>query len=126
MKSAILKGFNTLIIDFLDDIATVIPNNEDILTTKVFFENIKKANPTILIKCWVTHVYTPYKDAIDNGDLNYFLNKDYQQDVSVLKNSENIVKAINKIREPIKNMSEQNQQMSMQYIQQLSRLSVAY
>jgi len=125
-KSIILKGFNTHFFDFLDDVASIIPNNEEILTTKVFFESIKKANPTVLIKCWYNYVYIPYKDIIDNGDIQYFLEKDYGQDVSTFSNSEEIIKGINKIREPIKNMTEINQKHSMQYIQNLSKLSIAY
>jgi hypothetical protein len=125
-KSTILKGFNTHFFDFLDDIAGAIDNNEEILTSKVFFETIKKANPTMIIKCWFLYVYTPYKDVIDNGEISYFLEKDYNNDVSLLSNSEEIVKGINKIREPIKSMSDVNQKHAMKYIQNLSKLSMMY
>jgi hypothetical protein len=125
-KSTILKGFNTHFFDFLDDIAGIIDNNEEILTSKVFFETIKKANPTMIIKCWHLYVYTPYKDIIDNGDASYFLEKDYVHDVSTLSNSDDILKGINKIRDPIKDMSEVNQKHAMKYIQNLSKLSLLY
>lgn len=125
-KSSILKGFNSHFFDFLDDISNIIPENDGILKSKVFFETAKKANPTLLIKCWFKHIYKPYKDIIDKGDLNFFLEKDYVEDVSTMANSEKIVDGINKIREPIKNMSEINQQHSMKYIQNLSKLSEIY
>jgi hypothetical protein len=125
-KSTVLKGFNTHFFDFLDDIANIIENNEDILISKTFFETVKKANPTLIIKCWHTYVYSPYRDIIDSGNVEYFLEKDYGEDVSVLSNSEEIVKSINKIREPIKGMSDINQQHSMKYIQNLSKLSFIY
>ena len=120
-KSTILKGFNTHFFDFLDDIAGIIDNNEEILTSKVFFETIKKANPTMIIKCWYLYVYVPYKDIIDSGDASYFLEKDYVHDVSTLSNSDDILKGINKIRDPIKDMSDVNQKHAMKYIQNLSR-----
>jgi hypothetical protein len=125
-KSTVLKSFNTHFFDFLDDIANIIENNEDILISKTFFETVKKANPTLIIKCWHTYVYSPYRDIIDSGNVEYFLEKDYGEDVSVLSNSEEIVKSINKIREPIKGMSDINQQHSMKYIQNLSKLSFIY
>ena len=84
------------------------------------------ANPTIIIKCWYSYVFQPYKDIIKNGDLQYFLEKDYVGDVSTMANSEKIVKGIDKIREPIKNMSQVNQEHSMKYIQNLSKLCVMY
>ena len=125
-KSTILKGFNSHFFDFLDDVASIIDNNEEILTSKAFFETVKKANPTLIVKCWYTYVYQPYKDIIDGGNIQYFLEKDYNSDVSVLSNSTDIVKGIDKIRAPIKGMSELNQEHSMKYIQNLSKLSTLY
>ena len=125
-KSTVLKGFNSHFFDFLDDIANIIDNNEDILISKAFFETVKKANPTIIIKCWYSYVYLPYKDIIDNGNVEYFLEKDYGKDVALLANSQEIMNTINKIREPIKGMSDINQLHSMKYIQNLSKLSLIY
>jgi hypothetical protein len=125
-KTTILKGFNSHFFDFLDDIASIIDNNNEILASKIFFETIKKANPTIIIKCWNTYVYKRYKEIIDSSNVAYFLEKDYKDDISTLANSEDIMKSINKIRESIKTMSEVNQQHSMKYIQNLSKLSLLY
>lgn len=125
-KSTLLKGFNNHFFDFLNDVAGIIEDNEEILTSKTFFETVKRANPTLIIKCWYAYVYIPYKDIIDTGDVNYFLEKDYVNDIAVLANSDDILKAIDKIRAPIKDMSEVNQEHSMRYIQNLSKLSVMY
>lgn len=125
-KSIILKGFNTHFFEFLDDVACIIENNSDILTSKIFFETIKKANPTILIKYWYIYVYLPYKDIIDNGNVEFFINKDYDEDVSLLQNVEEVMKGINNIKIYIKNMSKKNQEHSMKYIQNLSKLSFIY
>lgn len=125
-KSSTLRGFNTHIMDFLDDIAGIIENNEDILASKTFFETVKKANPTMLIKCWHMYVYLPYKEVIDTCNIDYFLEKDYMKDTSVLVNSEEIMKSIDKIRNPIKEMTDVNKQHSMNYIKNLSKLSSIY
>ena len=125
-KSTILRGFNNHFFDFLNDVAEIIDNNEEILTSKIFFETVKKANPTLIIKCWQLYVYNPYKDIIDSGDVNYFLEKNYESDVSIMSNSNEIMESINKIRAPIKIMTKVNQEHSMKYIQNLSKLSALY
>jgi hypothetical protein len=125
-KSTLLKGFNTHFFDFLEDIANIIDNNTEILTSKVFFDTVKRANPTLLIKCWFTHVYQPYKDIIDSGDIEFFLEKDYGKDIAVLANAEEIINSINKIRGSIQGMTDINKQHSMKYIQNLSKLSFMY
>lgn len=59
-KSSILKAFNNHLFEFVDDIITIFPENNDIKTTKTFFEMTKKGNVTLLIKIWFTFVETPY------------------------------------------------------------------
>ena len=125
-KSTVLRGFNNHFFDFLNDVAGIIDDNDEILTSKVFFETVKKANPTLIIKCWYLYVYSPYKEVIDSGDVTYFLEKDYESDISILSNSSDIINSINKIRAPIKSMTKVNQQHSMKYIQNLSKLSLLY
>ena len=125
-KSTILKTFNTQFFDFLTDIITIFPNNVEIINAKKSFETIKRLNPTSIIKVWFSHVFIPYKDVITNGDLSFFLDKDYKQDLSNLSNSNDILKIIDTLRSQLKNMGETNQGHSMKYIQILSRLSEAY
>jgi hypothetical protein len=125
-KSTILKTFNTQFFDFLTDIITIFPNNVEIINAKKSFETIKRLNPTSIIKVWFSHIFIPYKDVITNGDLSFFLDKDYKQDLSNLSNSNDILKIIDTLRSQLKNMGETNQGHSMKYIQILSRLSEAY
>ena len=125
-KSTLSKSFNTHFFDFLNDISSILVENKDIEKSKVFFETIKRANPTIIIKSWYNYVYIPYKDIIDKGDCNFFLEKDYQEDILKFVNSKDIIEGINRIRDPIKNMTIENQQHSMDYIKNLSKLSLMY
>ena len=125
-KSTILKAFNTLFFDFLDDIIGIVENNEDIRSAKTTFEMFRKGNPTIIIKVWHSYVYVPYAEVINAGNLEFFINKDYSEDLSVLSNSGDLIKTIDKIRDPIRNMSDTNKTHSLAYIQKLSLLSAAY
>lgn len=125
-KSTILRAFNTLFFDFLDDIIGIVEDAGDIRSAKTSFEMFRKGNPTIIIKVWHTYIYVPYAKVIEAGDLEFFINKDYTGDLSVLANSGDVVKTIDKIREPIRNMTETNKAHSLAYIQKLSKLSAVY
>lgn len=125
-KSSILRGFNSHFIEFLNDLITIYPDNQDIMSAKVSFENIKKMNPTIIIKAWYSHVYLPYKAVIDQGDISFFFDKDYSNDLTDVNNSEDLLKVIEKVREPIRNMDEVNKKHASQYLKNLSKLSSIY
>jgi hypothetical protein len=125
-KSTIIKAFNTVFFEFIDDILTILPENRDIYESKLTFQTIKQANPTTIIKLWFTHIYKPYQQMIDNGDLAYFIYKNYQEDVSSLKHSDKVIKIIETLRNPISNMSNTNKDICMVYIRNLSKLSEIY
>ena len=125
-KTTILRAFNTHFFEFIDDIILIFPENEDIISSKITFDLLKCANPTAIIKAWYKYIYSPYKEVIDEGDIRFFFNKDYKDDLSMLSNANKIMQIINVLREPIKTMGEQNQATSIQYIQNLSKLSLLY
>ena len=125
-KSTVLRAFNTHLVEFLDDIISIIPGNVGLVTTKNSFEMYKKANPTLLIKIWYSYVYMPYAEIIEKGDLDFFITKDYSEDLSYLQNSKNILKAIDTLRGQIKEMSETNRNHSLEYIRNLCKLSNMY
>ena len=125
-KSTVLRAFNTHLVEFLDDIISIIPGNVGLVTTKNSFEMYKKANPTLLIKIWYSYVYMPYAEIIEKGDLDFFITKDYSEDLSYLHNSKNILNAIDTLRGQIKEMSETNRNHSLEYIRNLCKLSNMY
>lgn len=125
-KSTVMRGFNTHMTEFLSDIINIYPENSEIVQAKSMFETVKKANPSLLIKTWFKHVYLPYKDVIDSGNISFFFEKDYTQDVQSLANAADIMKMIDKIRGPIRGMDTANKDHCSKYIQNLSKLSVMY
>jgi len=125
-KSSILRAFNTHLFDFIDDIICIFPENNDLVIAKTSFDTIKKANPTAIIKAWVKFVYIPYKNVIDNGDISFFFDKDYSDDLSNLSNSNKILNIIDTLRMPIKEMGDSNKEHTTKYIQNLSKLSMMY
>lgn len=125
-RSTILRTFNAQFFDFLDDVLAVFPDNSEILTARKYFETIKKANPTAILKAWHAYVYAPYKLVIDEGNISFFFEKDYQSDLSIISNSGEIIQMIDRIRAPLREMSDENKQHTANYVQVLSKLSTAY
>lgn len=125
-KSNILKTFNNQFFAFLDDIRRVFPDNVDIATGKKSFEMIRMANASLIIKSWYTYVYSEYKESIDKGDVDYFVTKDYQSDLQTVANNGEVLRIIDSLRGPIKDMDEKNKAHTVKYLQILSKLSEAY
>lgn len=120
----LITAFNNHFSLFVDDIYSVFPDNVDILTAKNSLIALRKANPKLLIKIWLNYVYTPYKEQIDNGDINFFITKDYSSDLSKNNNANKIMESIDRLRTPVKEMTPENQEKTMKYIQNLSKLAL--
>jgi hypothetical protein len=123
----ILETFNVTFKDFIQYAIDVIKDNKDIKDAKIYF-NLLLNKKNSIIKIWYNYVYMPYKEYIDKGDMIYFLNKDYNDDLNIIdeKNKSNVIDIINKLREPIKKMNETDYNNSCLYIKKLSQLSNLY
>lgn len=120
-----LTIFNNHFNEFFDDIHNVFPDDPDILTAKNSLSAIRKANPKLLIGIWLSYIYFKYKEQIDAGDINFFLEKDYSEDLTNMS-SKKVMEAIDRLREPVKAMNPEDQQKVMKYIQNLSKLAMMY
>jgi hypothetical protein len=123
MTTNILTAFNDHFMDFVSDIQSVFPDDPDILATKTALSAVRKANPKMIVKIWNAYVVGKYKSEIEAGNIDFFINKDYAGDVSSASNSDKIMDSINRLREPIKQMTPENQAKTMKYIQNLTKLS---
>ena len=123
MSNNILTAFNDHFTEFVSDIQNVFPEDPDILTAKNALLTIRKANPKMIVKIWKTFIVGKYKSEIEAGNLEFFINKDYSGDVSIAQNSDKIMESINRLREPIKQMTPEEQAKTMKYIQNLTKLS---
>jgi hypothetical protein len=124
--SNIVTAFNDHFIEFVSDIQSVFPEDVDILTAKNSLIAIRKANPKMIIKIWTTFVVGKYKSEIEQGNIDFFVNKDYSEDLEGASNSSKIMEGINRLREPIRQMNPDNRAKSMKYIQNLTKLAGIY
>jgi hypothetical protein len=121
--SNILTAFNDHFVEFVNDIHSVFPEDTDILSAKNALSAIRKANPKMIVKIWKTFIADKYKSEIESGNISFFVDKDYSSDVSISQNSDKIMESIDRLRNPIKNMSLENQAKTMKYIQNLTKLA---
>lgn len=123
---SVLSAFNNHLLEFLDDVSTIFPEDKDIKKAKSALEMLKKANPRAIILIWKSHITNRYGKSIDEGDISFFINKDYSFDVQGADGASKILDAVNRLRDPVKNMGVENQQKTMKYIQNLTKLSRMY
>ena len=71
----ITPTFNTQFGECLDDISNLYPENSKFKKYKRYVDSIKKMNPSLLIKVWKQYVSDKYESQIEEGDVDYFLNK---------------------------------------------------
>ena len=121
--SNMLSVFNDHFFEFITDIQNVFPEDIDILSSKNALFAIRKLNPKMIVKIWKSYITNKYRNQIESNDISFFLTKDYSIDVDSTGNSDKIMEYINKLREPIKQMSEENKIKVMKYIQNLTKLS---
>jgi len=125
-KSSINKAFNTLLFNFIDDIIRIFPEQHDIATAKTSMMSFKQMNPSILIKSWYKMVYVPYSSVIEAGDVSFFFDKDYSADLQNVPNGKELMKMIDNVRGPIRNMDDTNRGHCAEYVLKLSKLSMMY
>jgi hypothetical protein len=125
-KTSILKAFNTHFFEFLDDIISLYPQTKDLTDARTTFEFFKKANPTSIIKAWHQFVNPKYQATIDAGNIDYFLEKDYADDLNHMANANEVMEIVNRLRAPIRSMSAESKANALKYLQNLCKLTSMY
>jgi hypothetical protein len=123
MNIQVVKIFNEIFFNFVNLISKTFPNDLEITIAKNKLYAIKKINPKLFIKIWKKHITDKYRDSIEEGNIDYFIEKNYSDDLNKVNNSERVMKCINRLREPIKKMDKSRQDMAMLFIQDLSKIS---
>lgn len=124
--TTVLGAFNNHLMEFIEDIEQIFPDDRDIKAAKTALEMIKKTNPRVILLLWRSNITIPYSEQIENSDISFFLEKDYTDDVQGSGHEKRILQAVDRLRKPVSNMGEENQAKAMKYIQNLSKLSSMY
>ena len=117
----LIKVFNEHLLEFIDDVITIFPDNSDLQTSRTFISGIKKVNPKKIIDIWKRYVNDAYIDEINDGNMDFFLNKDYKQDLQYIA-SNDVFNIIEDIKILLRDTSEENKKKSLKYVQNLCKL----
>lgn len=123
-KSIVLKAFTNQFTEFVEDIQSVFPDNADIDSAKTALFLLKKTNPRILLNTWITFIAEPYGSQIEQGDIGFFLDKDYTRDLEYMGNA--VMQKVDTFRKPVREMGPDNQAKTMKYIQNLTKLATLH
>ena len=121
--SSLLKAFNNHLLEFIEDVIRIFPENLDIITGKTFIEGVKRVNPKKIITYWRDNILKLYETEITKGDITFFINKDYKNDIGTETQS---LKVLEDIRNLVRNTSQENKDKAMKYIQNLTKICKLY
>ena len=124
-QKTLKEVFCNQLLEFIDDILRVFPNNLDLKTGKTFIVGLTKVSKKKLIGIWKTSVVDIYEEAIMRGDKEYFINKDYTDDLGE-GGTDKMMSVIEDIRGLIRNTSEENKDKAIKYLQNLTKICKLY
>jgi hypothetical protein len=70
-KSVIIKGFNQHFEEFIEDIQSVFPDDDEVKTMKNLLYIIKKTNPRLILETWNSYITIPYREPIEKSDISF-------------------------------------------------------
>jgi hypothetical protein len=126
MSNPYLNAFNNQFDEFVQNILIAFPNDIDIINGKNSLTLMKKMNPKLLITAWRDYVAKPYNQSIIDGGIEWFVSKDYTEDVQQMSEAKKILEVINRIRGPVSTLSDENKEIILKYIYNLNQLSLKY
>lgn len=128
-----LSVFNDQFFELMEDIIRLFPEKKGLRTTKQVFEASRKMNPRIIMEMLNTYLLKPYEEQIMNDDFDFFVNKDYSHDISILprgealnSSDEKILKGIDSIRKPLSELPDEDKVKILQYYKNLIQLTLLY
>jgi len=124
-QKTLKEVFCTQLIEFMDDILTIFPNNLDLKTGKTFIVGLTKVSKKKLVAIWKSSVVDIYENEIMNGDKEYFINKDYKEDLGE-GGTDKMMSVIEDVRKLMRKTSEENKNKAMKYLQNLTKICKLY
>lgn len=123
-KSKLLIAFNNHFFEFIDDILRVFPNDYELKTAKSILLKLRKSNPKLILNIFIEYVLDNYKEEIMNGNIEYFIDKNYKEEFEYIDNV--VIEKFNTLKEPIRKMNIEDKNKVIKYMQNLIKLSEIY
>jgi len=128
-----LSVFNNQFMELMEDIIRLFPDRKGLQTTKKVFETARRMNPKIIFEMLNLYLLQKFESEILSDDFDFFVTKDYSEEVETVPktdaikySNEDILKGIEKIREPLNDLSSENKMLILQYLKNLIQLTQLY
>ena len=124
------KAFNNCIDEYFLFVFQLFPDNVNVRAAYNGLNNLKKANPSLFVKFWYSYIVARYNEPIQQGDYDFFIIKEYKQDLNNTTTDEKITKkileGIEKMRKTVIDMDTENKERWIKYMKQLNDISIIY
>ena len=125
-KSDILGAFNNHISEFFNDVSIIFADNNDLKLASTSLSTVREMNPRLVISIWKEYIVDKYRSAIEAGNMDFFLDKNYTADVKDLGQAASILQKIDTLREPVREMGEDNLNKTREYMKNLTKICDLY
>jgi hypothetical protein len=126
-KTQIIETFNKHIMEFVMDIERVFPNDTDITASRKSLSRTIMIVPKAVIRAFNEHICTVYSKEIEEGNLDFFIDNDYNaKHGNIINNNNMIINKINELREPVRKMADDDKAKVIQYLKNLKKLTDMY
>ena len=129
-KSLIVKTFNNQMTEFVNDLLVILPSDKNVIVLSTFIKTIIMGKPRLMLSIWHTYITQKYEVEILDGNMDYFLNKDYSNDLkdTDANSAHEALDTIDRLRSSVKKSldDENNKEKTLKYIQNLIKLTKIY
>lgn len=124
-KKLYLSSFNDHFEEMLVDISRIYPEDSDIKKVYTYLSGIRVVNVTKIHKIFRESVINKYRKNIMNNEIDFFLDKDYSEDLTS-KFKDKVNEKLDFLKSTIRKMELNEQQKIIQYLKNLISLSDLY
>ena len=121
-RRLLMGAFVSQFRELCEDLNRVFPEDVDVRGATTAFQTLLTANPKLVLNVYHMHVTLPYQDAFFAGNLAFFLEKDYTDDIR-LTNSGAILRKIDALRVPIARLSPECHDSVLKYFSNMCKLT---
>jgi len=126
-KKLILETFNKQFCELVEDVRRIFPNDMTVSIMNKSLSILMMVNKKQIIQVYKTSTADVYSKEIENGDLSFFINKNYNEDVTSKGYSTDVVlEKIEYVKGLVKQMNEEEQHNVIKYFQNLTVLCKMY
>jgi len=124
---SLAKVFCEHLYDFYNELIILYPKNNELKAGRTIVETFKNYNPKKLLESWRLLILIPYEKQVLAGNLDFFLNHNFQTEIQNGKYSKKESEDwMEEIKILVRNMEEENLQKSVKYFQNLTKICKLY